>query len=350
MTGSSGDFRSVLLRDPPFIIGEISGNHNGRIDTAMKIMNQAKSAGFDAVKLQTYTPDCITIDCDRPDFLIEEGLWSGNTLHELYMRACTPLEWHHQLFAYGESIGLCIFSSVFSELAVDILEEIDCPAYKIASFECVDLDLIRYAASTGKPLIISTGLSSQEEIDEAVDAAVGAGCDNLSLMYCISSYPAEYRDFNLSLIPQMSARYGLKVGLSDHSVGSCAAMTATALGASLIEKHITLDSEGGGVDDSFSLPAGQMRQFISDVRNVSECIGIPTTERAPSELINLKFRRSLYFVKDVPSGVAIKADMVKSIRPGYGLPPKFKPRILGKYLVKDVVRGQRVSWDCINEN
>ncbi|MBW7835276.1 MAG: pseudaminic acid synthase [Sphingomonadales bacterium] len=329
---------------PPYVIAEMSANHNGSIDAAFRIIEEAKKAGADAIKIQTYRPDTLTIDCDRPEFRIEGGLWHGKTLYELYQWAHTPWEWHADLFAQAKAAGIVMFSSPFDETAVDLLEKLGCPAYKIASFEAVDTPLIRYVAQTKKPMIISTGLANAAEIEDAIAAAKGGGCRELAILHCVSGYPAPARDYNLRTLPDMTARFGLPVGLSDHTLGNTTAIAAVALGACLIEKHFTLNRDGGGPDDSFSLEPGELAALVRDARTAWEALGEVSYERKESEKGNLIFRRSLCAVKDIKKGEVFTRDNVRSIRPGYGLAPKELPNILGKTAERDYERGEGV--DC----
>lgn len=330
------DGRVIGQEHPPYVIAELSANHNGRLETALRIIGEAKKAGADAVKLQTYRPDTITLDCDSDDFKIHGGLWDGYTLYELYREAHTPWEWHKPLFEHARKIGITIFSSPFDTTAVDLLEDLNAPAYKIASFEAVDLPLIRYVASTGKPMIISTGMADAEEIREAIEAAREGGCKELAILHCVSGYPAPASDYNLRTIPDMIERFGLVTGLSDHTLDNTTAITSIALGASIIEKHFTLDRNGGGPDDSFSLEPPELAALCRDTRTAWEALGKVDYGRKSSEQDNVKFRRSLYFVKALKAGDVITSDSVRSVRPGYGLPPKALHKLLGKQIKRDV--------------
>lgn len=327
----------------PYIIAELSANHNGDINAAFKIIESAKIAGAHAVKLQTYRPDTITIDCDSDDFRIEGGLWSGKTLYELYDWAHTPWDWHQALFDKAKEVGITIFSSPFDSTAVDLLEGLNAPAYKIASFELIDLALIARVARTGKPMIMSTGMADQGEIREAIDTAKANGCNEMVILHCVSGYPAPADQYNLKTISDLSERFDVLSGLSDHTVDNATAIAAVALGACLIEKHVTLDRLGGGPDDSFSIEPNELQQLCQDARTAWQAIGSVNYERTETEKGNVKFRRSLYFVKNAIAGDEITEDIVKSIRPGYGLAPKHLPEVLGKRLLKDVVAGQAVD-------
>lgn len=330
------DARPIAADVPPYVIAELSANHNGKLETALKIIEEAKKAGADAVKLQTYTADTITLNCNTVEFQIHGGLWDGRTLYDLYQEAHMPWDWHAPLFEHARKLGITLFSSPFDNTAVDLLEDLNAPAYKIASFEAVDLPLIKYVASTGKPMIISTGMADVEEIQEAIDAARAGGCKQLALLHCVSGYPAPAADYNLRTIPDMIKRFGLVTGLSDHTLDNSTAITSVALGASIIEKHFTLDRSGGGPDDSFSLQPAEMAALCQGVRSAWEALGCIDYGRKSSEQSNVKFRRSLYFVKDLQAGETITTDAVRSVRPGFGLAPKHLERLLGKAVAKDV--------------
>jgi len=336
--------RRIGIDEAPYVIAEMSANHNGSVETALKIIEAAKQAGADAVKLQTYRPDTITLNCDTDEFCIHGGLWDGRTLYELYEEAHMPWEWHAPLFAHARKLGITIFSSPFDNTAVDLLEDLNAPAYKIASFEAVDIPLIKYVASTGKPMIISTGMADAQEIQEAIDAAREGGCIELAILHCVSGYPAPAADYNLRTIPDMIQRYGLVTGLSDHTLDNATAIAAVALGASIIEKHFTLDRRGGGPDDSFSLEPAELAALCKDSETAWAALGQGDYGRKSSEQGNVKFRRSLYFVKDLKAGDLIAADAVRSVRPGYGLLPKYHEQIVGKRLGVDVAANTAVQW------
>lgn len=327
--------REIGPDHPPYVIAELSANHNGKIENALRIIEEAKKAGADAVKLQTYTPDTITLDADTEDFRIEGGLWGGRTLYDLYREAHMPWNWHAPLFAHARKAGITIFSSPFDHTAVDLLEDLNAPAYKIASFEAVDLPLIRYVASTRKPMIISTGMANAEEIQEAIDAARSAGCEQLAILRCVSGYPAPASDYNLRTIPDMVSRFGVLTGLSDHTLDNTTAIASVALGACLIEKHVTLDRDGGGPDDSFSLLPGELSDLCRGARTAWEALGGINYGRKSSELGNVRFRRSLYFVKDLKAGELITKDAVRSVRPGFGAAPKYLDEVVGKRVSVD---------------
>jgi pseudaminic acid synthase len=339
--------RIIGADQPPYLIAEMSANHNGDLDKAFELIKVAKIAGADAIKIQTYRPDTITLNSDSPDFRLNDGLWSGRTLYELYEWAHTPWEWHAPLFNYARSLDITIFSSPFDNTAVDLLEDLNTPAYKIASFEAIDLPLIRYVASTKKPMIISTGMADLVEIEEAVDAALSGGCNDLALLHCVSGYPAPSGDYNLRTIQDMIQRFGLVVGLSDHTLDNTTAIASVAAGASIIEKHFTLDRYGGGPDDSFSLEPSDLRELCHSSKVAWEAMGVIDYGRKSSEQGNVKFRRSLYFTENLTAGTIISSKSVKSIRPGYGLPPKFLEDIIGRKLLVDVKVASPVSWDVV---
>ncbi|MNZ57175.1 Pseudaminic acid synthase [compost metagenome] len=339
--------RRIALDAPPYIIAELSANHNGRLETALKIIGEAKKAGADAIKLQTYTADTITLDSDAEEFQIHGGLWDGKSLYQLYQEAHMPWEWHAPLFEHARKLGITIFSSPFDNTAVDLLEDLNAPAYKIASFEAVDLPLIRYVASTGKPMIISTGMADAEEIGEAIEAAREGGCKELAILHCVSGYPAPAEDYNLRTIPDMMQRFGLVTGLSDHTLDNTTAIASVVLGASIIEKHFTLDRSGGGPDDSFSLEPAELSALCRDSKTAWAALGKVDYGRKSSEQGNAKFRRSLYFVRDLKAGDVVTADAVRSVRPGYGLAPKHLDKILGSKVVCDVERNSPVSFNLM---
>ncbi|WP_448254741.1 pseudaminic acid synthase [Ottowia oryzae] len=320
----------------PYIVAEMSANHNGSLARALKVIEAATHAGADAVKLQTYTADTITLDCDSEEFQIHGGLWDGKTLYQLYQEAHMPWDWHKPLFERARELGITIFSSPFDNTAVDLLEDLNAPAYKIASFEAVDLPLIKYAAGTGKPMIISTGMADAEEIQEAIDAARDGGCRQLAILHCVSGYPAPAEDYNLRTIPDMIERFGLVVGLSDHTLDNTTAIASVALGASIIEKHFTLDRSGGGPDDSFSLEPLELAQLCQGVRTAWQALGKVDYGMKSSEQENVKFRRSLYFVEDLKCGELIPASAVRSVRPGYGLHPKYLSHLVGSVAKRDI--------------
>jgi pseudaminic acid synthase len=331
----------------PYVIAELSANHNGKLETALRIIEEAKKAGADAVKLQTYKPDTITLNCDSEDFKIKGGLWDGRTLYDLYEEAHMPWDWHKPLFDRARELGITIFSSPFDNTAIDLLEDLNAPAYKIASFEAVDLPLIKYAASTGKPMIISTGMADAEEIAEAIEAAREGGCKELAVLHCVSGYPAPAEDYNLRTILDMIERFGLVTGLSDHTLDNTTAIASVALGASIIEKHFTLDRSGGGPDDSFSLEPAELVALCQGAKTAWSALGRVDYGRKSSEQGNVKFRRSLYFVKDMKAGEVITPDCVRSVRPGFGSPPKDYELFLGRKINRPIHKGAAVSWNLI---
>lgn len=339
--------RRIAADAPPYVIAELSANHNGRLDTALQIVEEAKKAGADAVKLQTYRPDTITLDSDGPGFVIEGGLWHGRRLYDLYQEAHMPWDWHRPLFDRARHLGITIFSSPFDTTAVDLLEDLNAPAYKIASFEAIDLPLIRYAAGTGKPMIISTGMADADEISEAVDAARDGGCTELALLHCVSGYPAPAADYQLRTLVDMIGRWGVVTGLSDHTLDNTTAIAAVALGASLVEKHFTLDRDGGGPDDSFSLLPAELVQLCQGTRTAWSALGRVDYGRKSSEVGNAQFRRSLYFVKALQAGDLVTADAVRSVRPGFGLAPKHLDAVIGKRAARAIAANTPVAWDSL---
>lgn len=332
---------------PPYVIAELSANHNGSLDTALHILRQAKLCGADAAKLQTYTADTITLNSDRPEFTIKGGLWDGYKLHDLYQQAHTPWDWHKTLFEEAKRLELTIFSSPFDNTAVDLLEDLNAPAYKIASFEAIDLPLIRYVAATGKPMIISTGMADADEIAEAVQTARDGGCRQLVLLHCVSGYPAPAKDYNLRTLVDMRHRFGVPIGLSDHTLDNTTAIAAIALGACVLEKHFTLDRNGGGPDDSFSLQPDDLRELCTNSRTAWEALGQVDYGRKSSEMGNAQFRRSLYFVKDLRAGHELTPEDIRSVRPGFGLPPKYFDQLIGKKLARDVQFATPVTQESI---
>ena len=341
--------RPISSAHSPYLIAEMSANHNGSIETALKIIESAHACGADAVKLQTYRPDTITIDCDSADFQIHGGLWDGRTLYELYHEAHMPWEWHQPLFAHARKIGITMFSSPFDTTAVDLLEDLNAPAYKIASFEAIDLPLIKYVAATGKPMIISTGMADVQEIQEAVDAARSGGCKEVAVLHCVSGYPAPAADYNLRTIADMASRFGLVTGLSDHTIDNTTAITSVAMGASIIEKHFTLNRQGGGPDDSFSIEPHELKALSDGLRTAWQAMGHVDYGLKSSEVGNAVFRRSLYVVRDIAQGELLTSNHIRSIRPGYGVPPKHLDRFIGKIAVRSAARGTAVTWDLISE-
>jgi len=331
----------------PFVIAEISGNHNGDIERAYAIIDAAAEAGADAVKLQTYTPDTMTLDCDRPDFQIKGGLWDGYSLFDLYEWAHTPWDWHERLFERGCELGVPVFSTPFDPLSIAFLESLNTPVYKIASFELVDLPFVRKVAQTGKPVILSTGMANISEIEEAISAAKSVGNENLIVMHCVSGYPAPARDYNLATIPDLADRLGLLIGLSDHTLGITVPIAAVAKGAVIIEKHLTLRREDGGPDSAFSLEPDEFKLMVDGVHVAWQALGKPDYHRKKSETDNVIFRRSLYVVQDIPNGEKLNENNIRSIRPGHGIAPKHLPDVLGRVARRTLIRGEALSWDML---
>lgn len=334
---------------PPYIIAELSANHNGSIQRAKDSIKAASENGASAVKIQSYTADTMTLDSDLDDFLIKGGLWNGYKLYDLYKEAHTPFEWHEELFHFAKELNLTIFSSPFDETAVDLLEDLGTPAYKIASFELVDLPLIKYVARTKKPLLMSTGMATEMEISEAVSTARKEGSEEILLFHCISSYPAPIQEANLLQMLQLKEKYNVEVGLSDHTIGNTAAIAAVSLGASAIEKHFTLSRDEKGPDSSFSMEPMELSHLVSETNNAYKSLGTASFERPDIESENQIFRRSLYFVKKLKAGHIIKEGDIRRIRPGYGLLPKFYDEVIGATLTKDVNIGQPVGWDELDQ-
>ncbi|MBL8773217.1 MAG: pseudaminic acid synthase [Phenylobacterium sp.] len=339
--------RRIGADQPPYVICELSGNHNGSLDRALQMLDAAADTGCDAIKIQTYTADTITMDVDRPEFTIHGGLWDGRTLYELYQEAQTPFEWHAALFERARARGVTLFSSPFDETAVDLLADLGAPAYKIASFEAVDLPLIRYAAAKGKPLIISTGMANLAEIRTARDTALEAGAAGVVLLHCVSSYPATFADANVRTVTDMAARFDCPIGLSDHTPGTAASVAAVAMGASVIEKHFTLARADGGPDAAFSLEPAEFRALVDDTKAAWASLGKAHYDVLGSERGNLLFRRSLYVSADVKAGELLSRDNVRSIRPGNGLPPACLDEVLGRAASRDLQRGEPLAWDML---
>ena len=338
------DGRKIGTDYAPYIIAEMSANHNGSIENAFKIIEQAKRCGADAVKLQTYTADTITLNSRAPEFMIRGTLWDGQSLHELYQKAHMPWDWHKPLFDFAREQGITIFSSPFDFSAVDLLESLNAPAYKIASFEMVDLPLIRYVAQTGKPMIISTGMADADEIAEAVETAKSAGCRELVVLHCVSGYPAPAADYNLRTLPDMAARFDTLVGLFDHTLDNTTAVASVVLGACVIEKHFTLDRNGGGADDSFSLEPDGLQALCRDSKTAWQALGRVHYGLKSSEQGNVQFRRSLYFVKDLQKGDTIDETCIRSVRPGFGIAPKHFDELIGKRLTRNVQANTKTDW------
>lgn len=334
---------------PPYILAELSANHNGVLQKALDTITAAKNCGADGIKLQTYSADTMTIDCDSDDFMINGGLWDGYKLYDLYKQAQTPFSWHKEMFDHARNIDITCFSTPFDETAVDLLEDMNVPAYKIASFEATDLPLIRYVASTKKPMIMSTGMADFEEISEMVAAAQEAGCKDLILLHCLSSYPAPVEQSNLLTLPDMRKKLGIQIGLSDHTISNTASVVATGLGATLIEKHFILDRNDKGPDSEFSIEPSELEALVQQTKEAWLSLGEAGYERKPAEEANVRFRRSVYFVKDVPAGSIITPDCIRRIRPGFGLAPKLEQEIIGKRLKVAVTRGTPTRWELFDE-
>jgi len=339
------DGRTIQQGERPYIIAELSGNHNGKIERAFDIMAAAKRAGADAVKLQTFTADTITIDHDGPGFVVDLPLWKNRTLYDLYQEAHTPWEWHEAIFAKGCELGITVFSSPFDPTSVDFLESLNAPAYKIASPELVDTPLIECVAATGKPIIMSTGMATLPEIDDAVSAARDGGCRELILLHCVSAYPTPYEQSNLLNIPELAARYGVAVGLSDHTLGTVVPVAAAALGALVIEKHFTISRSDGGVDSSFSLEPDELARLVEETAVSAQASAGYQFGPKESEKRVLKYRRSLYAVEDIGAGECLTELNIRSIRPAHGIAPKHKKQIMGKVARRHIERGEPLSWD-----
>lgn len=338
----------IARNQPPYVIAELSANHGGSIDAAKQAIRSAKDSGAKAVKIQSYTPDTMTIDSEKTDFLITEGLWKGYKLYDLYKEAYTPFEWHSDLFQYATEIGITLFSSPFDETAIDLLQDLNAPAYKIASFELVDLPLIKRAAECGKPLLMSTGMASISEVSEALEVALNHGNGQVLLFHCISSYPAPLRESNLKNIEFLRNEFCVEVGLSDHTMTNLASTISIGLGASAIEKHFKPSVSAVGPDASFSLTPKQLKNLVSDCNDAWSSLGQVGFQRAISEDKFRKHRRSLYFIKDLKKGSVIQVGDIKAIRPGNGISPKFTNEIMGKTLIKDVERGDPVQFDVFS--
>jgi len=339
--------RKIGADFPPYVICELSGNHNGSLERCLSMVDAAADTGCDAIKIQTYTADTITLNVDRPEFRIHGGLWDGRTLYELYQEAQTPFEWHAAIFERARQRGVTIFSSPFDETAVDLLDGLDAPAFKIASFEAVDLPLIKYAASKGKPLIISTGMANLQEMRTALDTALAAGAAGVLLLHCVSSYPATFADANVRNVPDMAARFGCPIGLSDHTPGTAASVAAVSLGACVIEKHFTLARADGGPDAAFSLEPLEFKALVDDTKNAWASLGAAHYDVLGAEQGSLLFRRSLYVTADVKAGEALSRANIRSVRPGNGLPPGELDNVLGKTATRDIARGEPLDWSML---
>jgi len=337
----------INKNSPVFIIAELSANHNGSIKTAIETIKAAKRAGANCIKFQTYTSNTMTIDSDKEDFIIKGTIWEGKNLYELYQEAYTPWEWHRELFQVAKEEGLICFSSPFDKTAVDFLETLDVPAYKIASFEITDIPLIEYVASKGKPIIISTGIASIEDIELAIDACKRFGNSNIALLKCTSSYPAPIEEANICMIKDLAKRFNVISGLSDHTIGSTVPIVATALGAKIIEKHFIIDRTIGGPDASFSMNEEEFTKMVKAIREAENAIGKVDYKLTEKQKKGRNFSRSLYVVEDIKKGEIITDKNVRSIRPGFGLHPKFLPELLGKKFNQNIQKGTRMSLDYI---
>ena len=340
--------RRIAAGEPAYVVAEMSANHNQSFDEAVRIVRAAKEAGADAVKLQTYTPDTITIDCDQPPFRIGKGtIWEGKNLHVLYREAFTPWEWQPKLKELADDIGLDCFSTPFDPTAVDFLENMGVPAHKIASFEVVDIPLIQTIARTGKPIIMSTGMATLEEIGEAVAAIRAEGNNQLALLKCTSAYPAPPDEMNLRTIPDLAQRFGVPVGLSDHTLGTTVPVVGVTLGACIVEKHFTLSRSTAGPDSAFSLEPDEFKQMVDAIRTAEQAVGRISYEVTEREVASRVFRRSLFVVEDVSAGEAFTEKNVRSIRPGHGLSPKHLPEVLGRRAASDIARGTPLDWEHV---
>jgi pseudaminic acid synthase len=336
--------RKIGPLHPPYIICEFSANHNGSLERAIKMIEVAAEKGADAIKIQTYTADTLTIDCARPEFQIKGGLWDGYTLHKLYREAYTPYEWHPALFQRARELGVTLFSTPFDDSAVELLAGLNAPAYKIASFEAIDLPLITRVAREGKPMIISTGMAGLGEIESAVKSARDGGADGVALLHCTSAYPAPIEAANVRTVPHLAAAFGVVSGLSDHTPGTAAAVVAVALGASIIEKHFTLSRAEGGPDAAFSLEPDEFKRLMQDCKSAWTALGKVNYSRTRAEKDSVVFRRSLYVVEDIRAGEILTSSNIRSIRPGFGLAPKHLPKVLGRRAARDLTRGQALTW------
>ncbi|OUR60369.1 pseudaminic acid synthase [Colwellia sp. 39_35_sub15_T18] len=341
--------RKIGLEETPFVIAELSGNHNQSLNTAMAMIEAAAKVGVHAIKLQTYTADTMTLDCEQEDFQILEGdnLWQGNSLHKLYQKAYTPWQWHQALFEKAKSLGLIAFSSPFDKSAVDFLETLDVPCYKVASFENNDIPLIKHIAKTGKPVIISTGMASLTEISEAIDCLKSNGCQQIVLLKCTSAYPASPKQANLNTIAHLRATFGCEVGISDHTLGIGVSIAGVALGATVIEKHFVLSRDDGGVDAAFSLEPEEFKLLVSESMSAAQSLGTVMYGGDTSEQNSKKYRRSIYISQDIKKGQILSEENSQIVRPGLGLAPKYFEQIIGQRVNKDVSKGTPLSWDIL---
>lgn len=338
------------MNNSTYIVAELSANHGHKLENALASVHAAKAAGTNAIKIQTYTADTITLDCDAEDFQVKSGtMWDGVTLYNLYKEAYTPWEWHKAIFDEAKKVGIDCFSTPFDKTAVDFLEELGNPIYKIASFEITDIPLIEYAASKHKPMVISTGIATPNDIQEALDACKRVGNDDITLLHCVSAYPAPMELVNLRTMMDMAARYGVRVGLSDHTMGADVAIAAVALGATMVEKHFILDRNIGGPDAAFSMQQDEFASMVQSIRNVEKALGTVAYKTDPSAIKGREFSRSLYVAEDMKAGDIITERNVRSVRPGYGLAPKYLPEIIGKRVNRDLAKGERMKLEYVNK-
>jgi len=330
-----------------FIVAELSANHGHKLELALESVRAAKEAGADAIKIQTYTSETMTLNCDKPDFILGPGLWKGDTFFQLYRKAYTPWEWHQAIFDEAKKQGLICFSTPFDKTAVDFLEDLRNPIMKIASFEITDVGLLEYAAKKGKPMVISTGIATPEDIELAVKTCKEAGNEDITLLKCTSAYPAPIEAANLMTMVDMKQRYGVKVGLSDHTLGHDVAVAAVALGATMVEKHFIMDRSIGGPDAAFSMEKDEFAAMVKSIRNVEKALGEVFYPTDPTKIKGREFSRSLYVAEDVKAGDVVTEKNVRSVRPGFGLHPKYLPEVLGKRFVKDCEMGERFSFDSV---
>ena len=337
--------RSIGKGFPPYIVAELSANHNGSIEKAFKTIMSAKQMGADAIKIQTYTPDTMTIDCDKDHFIVKGGLWNGYKLYDLYKWAQTPFEWQKDIFEYASRIGITCFSTPFDESALDLLEDLNCPAYKIASFEATDLPLIEYVASTKKPMIISTGMATFEEIGEAIESARSGGCSDLIILHCTSGYPVPIEEANILTMQDIASQFNVQVGLSDHTMGIASSVAAISLGASVIEKHFILSRSDKGPDSEFSLEPNELKELTTTAKLTWRSLGSVSYERKPVEEANIVFRRSIIASQDIKKGQSFGPGNVRRIRPGIGISPKYYKELIGKISTRDISKGDPIIFE-----
>jgi pseudaminic acid synthase len=339
--------RKISSSHKPYIVSEMSGNHKGELKRALLLVEKASNIGANALKLQTYTPDTMTIKCNNPHFQIKKGLWTGYTLHDLYEYAHTPWDWHKEIFDLARDLGLHIFSTPFDKSSVDFLEKLDVPVYKIASFEITDLDLIKYVSLTQKPIILSTGMANIEEIEEALTIIEKTGNKNVCILYCVSGYPTPIQEANILSILDFKHKFDIPIGFSDHTLGTIASVASISLGACLIEKHMTLNRKDGGPDAEFSLEPDEFSQLIKDCNYAWSALGSPEKKKKDSEKNNIIFRRSIFCIKDIKKGEIFTHENIRVIRPGYGIKPKYLKDLIGKKATKKILRGTPISFDVL---